>query len=145
MRPAEAGVVLINVLVVLALSSAVLVAMIRVGDLGIARSQGYAEAAQGRALIAAGEASAVTALRRDMVAAPQTDHRAEAWARVNQAETRIDAGRFALSITDAQARLNLTALPASGAIGPQIIERSLLHRRLGPGGVPEVVVISRSP
>ncbi|MES2665534.1 MAG: type II secretion system protein GspK [Pseudomonadota bacterium] len=123
MRRPDDGVVLVNVLVVLALSSAVLLAMIRVGDIGISRSQTFADAAQGRALIAGGEASAITALRRDMGDAPQTDHPGEPWASANQAEVRIDAGTFALTISDAQARFNLNSIAASGAIGPQILVR----------------------
>ncbi len=43
--------------------------------------------------------------------------------RANQAETRIDAGTFALTITDAQARFNLNSLPNSGEVGPQILTR----------------------
>ncbi len=139
MRGQDDGVVLVNVLVVLALSSAVLLAMIRVSDIGITRSQTFADAAQGRALIAGGEASAVTALRRDMVDAPQTDHDGEAWATANQAETRIDAGTFALAITDAQARFNLNALPKSGEVGPQILTRIVEGLDLPDAVVPRIL------
>jgi len=132
MRDREAGVVLINVLVILALTAAVVHAMVSLSELSIIRSQRFSAAGQAQALISAGEASAITALRRDMVDAGQADHLAEPWAQVGQTPVPIDGGRFALRIEDAQARFNLNSLPGSGALGLQILQRLVASLDLTP-------------
>ncbi len=129
-RDPQKGVVLINVLVVLALTATVLVAMTRLSDLGIARSQLFSEATQGTALLEAGEATAIVALRRDMRDAPQADHLKEAWNAVAQEETDIEGGSFALAVDDEQGRLNLNAL--AGAAGLQILDRLVRALKLPP-------------
>ncbi|MGQ0567680.1 MAG: general secretion pathway protein GspK [Gemmobacter sp.] len=122
-RQTDSGVVLINVLVVLALASAVLVGMIRVSDLAIARSQTFLDAARAEALIAGGEASAVAVLLRDMAEAPGADHAGEPWAAIVQDEIAVEGGTFALTLADAQARFDLNSLRGMGGIGPQVLAR----------------------
>ena len=122
-RDKQSGVVLINVLVILALTASVVFAMVSLSDLAIQRSQRYSSAGQALALIAAGEASAIVALRRDMAETPQTDNATEAWAQTGQQKVEIDGGSFALQIEDAQSRFNLNSLPQSGALGLQILQR----------------------
>lgn len=139
MRDKETGVILINVLVILALTSAVLLVMIRSSDLGIARSQVFSDAAQGLALIQGGEASAIAALRRDMADAPGADHLREAWATVVQTETRIATGTFALDILDAQSRLNLNSLSGSGVVGQQILTRLVTRLKLPEDTAPLIL------
>ncbi len=131
-RASDQGVVLVNVLVILALMASVVFAMVTLSDISITRSQRFSEAGQALALIAAGEASAVVALRRDLAESPDSDHLAEPWAQIQQEEVRIDAGTFALTITDAQARLNLNSLPGSGVLGVQILRRALTALELPP-------------
>ena len=120
MRGREDGVILINVLVILALTSAIVFAMIRLSDVAILRSQRFSDAGQGLALIAAGEASAIAVLLRDD---PEMDHLGEAWAQVGQDEVAIEGGQFALVVEDAQARFNLNSVAVSGAFGLQVLER----------------------
>ena len=122
-REPEKGVVLINVLVILALTASVVYAMISLSDLAILRSQRFSAAGQALALISGGEASAIVALRRDMAEAPQTDNLREPWALVGQQEVPIEGGSFALQIADAQAKFNLNNLPQSGALGAQTLQR----------------------
>lgn len=124
-RRPDQGVVLINVLVILALMATVVFAMVSLSEISITRSQRFSEAGQALALVAAGEASAIVALRRDLAEAPDSDHLAEPWAQIQQEEVRIEAGTFALTITDAQAALNLNSLPGSGALGVQLLQRVL--------------------
>ncbi len=124
-RAPDSGVVLINVLVILALMASVVFAMVSLSDVSITRSQRYSEAGQALELIAAGEASAIVALRRDMVEAPETDNLAEGWAQIQQEEVAIAAGLFSLSIMDAQSKLNLNSLPGTGAGGAQLLRRTL--------------------
>ena len=123
MRDREAGVVLINVLMILALTASVVYAMVSLSELSITRSQRFSAAGQAQALISAGEASAIVALRRDMIDAGQSDHAGEPWAQVGQTPVAIEGGRFALRITDAQAQFNLNSLPGSGALGLQTLQR----------------------
>ena len=125
-RTGDQGVVLINVLVILALTASVVYAMVSLSDISITRSQRFSTAGQALALIAAAEASAIVALRRDMTEAPATDHASEAWALTGQDDVAIAGGSFALKIEDAQRHFNLNALPASGALGAQMLQRIVL-------------------
>ncbi|WP_072297813.1 general secretion pathway protein GspK [Paracoccus sp. SM22M-07] len=122
-RGPQDGVVLINVLVMLALASSVLYATISLSDLSIARSQRFSEAGQAQALIAAGEASLIAALTRDMAEAPQTDNLSEPWAQIAQEPIAIAQGSFALAIQDAQSRINLNSNAIRGALGAQVLDR----------------------
>ena len=91
-RRRDGGVVLINVLVLLGLAASVVYLMLSLGDLSIARSQRFSEAGQALALIRGGEQSAITALRRDMLEGPGTDHAGESWARIGHDAFRSRAG-----------------------------------------------------
>jgi general secretion pathway protein K len=124
-RDPERGVILINVLVILALSSTVVVAMLRLSDAAITRSQRYGDAGQGLALIAGAEATAVAALRRDMTEAPEADHPREAWATIAQQEIAIEGGTFSLAIGDAQGKFNLTNLAGGSPESLQVLDRIL--------------------
>lgn len=144
-RESDQGVILINVLVILALTASVVYAMVSLSDLSITRSQRFSAAGQALALISAGEASAIVALRRDMIDAPKTDHTAEAWALTGQNEVAIAGGSFALTIDDAQRYLNLNSLPASGALGAQLLQRIVLALDLGPDVGPRIAARLAQP
>lgn len=122
-RHADDGSVLVNVLVVLALASSVVVATLGLSDAAIRRSKTYAEAGAARAILDGAEASAIAALRRDLREAPGEDHLRETWAQIGQDEIEIEGGRFRLRITDAQARFNLNSLPQGGALAAQTLAR----------------------
>ncbi len=129
-RDPEGGVILINVLVILALSSTVLFAMLRLSDTAITRSQHYGDAGQGLALIAGGEATAIAALRRDMQDAPETDHPGEAWMNVTQEKVDIEGGSFSLAIMDAQGLFNLNTLASGDPEGLQTLQRIITELEL---------------
>ena len=131
-RRRDEGVVLVNVLVLLGLASTVVYLMLSLGDLSIARSQRFGEAGQALALVRAGEQSAIAALRRDMIEAPETDHAAEPWAAVAQAGIEISGGAFELEIADAQGLLNLNALAALGLQGQQALHAVVAALELPP-------------
>lgn len=131
-RPRDSGVVLVNVLIVLALAASLLVAMLTRSDQGIARSQIYSEASQALMLALSGEASAITALRRDLRQDPLSDHGAEGWAKTGQTETAIAEGSFALNIADAQAKLNLRGVPQGGLLAQQRVQRLMAALDLPP-------------
>lgn len=116
-RKAESGVVLFNVLVIVAFMSLVVMAMVTMGDLAIARSQRFSEAGQATLYVTAGEETALAALGRDMTDAPDTDNLKEPWAGIAQQRVEIEGGFFALDIMDAQRLYNLTNLRPSDALG----------------------------
>ena len=118
-RRDDRGVTLLFVLVILALCSAVVVAMVTVSESSVRRTRMHDEAVAAGALVAAGEATAVIALRRDLITSPDLDHANEAWARTNQAEVAIAGGQFSLTLTDAQGLYNLTNLGTEGVLAQQ--------------------------
>lgn len=111
---ARQGMVLLNVLIVVAISAAAVTVMIVAQDMQVRRTVRLHDAAQAQAYARAGELSAVVALRRDLMAAPAVDVMTEPWGQVGQVATTIPNGAFSLSIGDEQARFNVNAL-ADGA------------------------------
>ncbi len=122
-RAEDAGVILVNVLVTLALASALLVLMLTSQDSLLDRARRVSAAAQAEALALGGETSVLVALRRDMDAAPEVDHYAEPWALAQQQEVTLDTGRFAVVVRDAQARLDVNALAGGGVLQQQLLAR----------------------
>lgn len=119
-------------MVILALSATVVFAMVSLSDISISRSQLYSEASQARELISAAEASATIALRRDLIDAPETDHYGEIWKEIQQDQVVIENGRFTLSITDAQSRLNLNAISGAAAASLQLLRKVLSAVEIPP-------------
>lgn len=140
-RGAEAGVVLLNVLVLLALSTAVVYAMLSLADISIARSQRFSEAGQALALVRGGEASAIVALRRDMIEAPEVDHIGEPWGATAQAGVEIAGGAFELEIADAQGLFNLNILTRPDLQTLETLEAIVGALELSPG-TPERIAAS---
>jgi len=116
----DAGVALINVLVLLAVTSGLVVLLLNQQERGqdaVARSAALAQAEQ----IALGaEASVLSALRADLDSAPEADHFAEPWASVIQEEVLLPDGRFSLAVRDLQAKFDINVL-AAGGVGPQTL------------------------
>lgn len=126
-RDPQSGVVLINVLVTIALTSTVVFAMLQLSDAGITRSQRYSDAGQALALIAGAEATAISALRRDTAEAAMVDHTAEDWIKIAQEDIAIAGGRFSLTIADAQDRFNLTNAASGAPEALDILQRILVQ------------------
>ena len=135
----ERGVILVNVLVALALGSALVVLMLTSQDDLIDRSRRAAALAQAQALAMGGETSVVIALRSDMQTAPETDHLAEPWALIQQAEVDVGAGRFSVSIHDAQSGIDLNGLGAGGIAQQQVLARLVADLDLPPLTVTQIV------
>ncbi len=111
------GMILLNVLLVLAVASVAVLVMVVAQDIQVQRGTRLRDAAQAGAYARAGELSAVTVLRRDALVAAGTDNLTEPWAAVGQETIAVPGGRFALSIEDEQSRFNINALQ-SGESGP---------------------------
>ena len=138
-RAKDSGVILVNVLVALALGSALVVLMLTSQDDLIDRSRRAAALAQAQALAMGGETSVVIALRSDMQTAPETDHLAEPWALIQQAEVDVGAGRFSVSIHDAQSGIDLNGLGAGGIAQQQVLARLVADLDLPPQTVTQIV------
>lgn len=113
--PDDAGMILVNVLAVIALASVAVLAMLALQQDAIGRSARFADAAQALAFVDGAEASVATALRRDGREAPQIDHLGEPWAQTAQVPVAIPGGALAVQIADANDRINVNAL--TGALG----------------------------
>lgn len=111
--------ILVNVLLFVAIASGILLLMISAEDIGLERSLKMREAARAQAIARGAEVSAVVALRRDAVVAPDTDNRSEPWAALAEKGAPIAGGSFDLTIADAQGRFNINAVmqPDPVAIG----------------------------
>jgi len=110
MKENESGMALISVLLIVALAASLLAIMMSGEDASIDRATRLTEAARARAIARGGEASAITALRRDLVAAPASDDAGEPWAHIGDRDTSITGGRFSLTIADASGKLDLNPL-----------------------------------
>ena len=138
-RDRDSGVVLINVLVILGLAATIVFVMLTLADVSIARSQRFSDAGHGLALIRGGEQSAIAALRRDMIAAPDTDNAAEPWNDVAQQTIEIPGGTFELRIADAQGLFNLNTLDGGGLQAEEILRALGEAADLPPRVLPRIV------
>ena len=102
--------ILLNVLILVAIAAAAVTVMIASEDNEVRRTTHFKDAAQARALSLAGELSAIVALRRDLLQAPLADDYTEPWAAIAQKPVAVPQGRFALAISDEQARFNINSL-----------------------------------
>lgn len=143
----EDGMILVNVLLFVAIAAGILLLMISAEDDGLERGLRMREAARAMAIARGGELSAVTALRRDSVVAPDNDNRAEPWAALAEQGAPVEGGTFDLAIKDAQDRFNVNALirpdpaalallgkiaAAAGVSPEQVEEAAAAVRRFGP-------------
>lgn len=126
------GMILVNVLFVVAVAAIVVMLMLTSQDVAIDRTLRLRQAAQAGALARAGEASTIVALRRDAIAAPQVDHPREAWAAVQDREVAIRGGRFSLMIRDDQARFNLNSIGTGNVVAEARLARILATLGLAP-------------
>lgn len=134
----DSGVILIQVLVVLAIGSAITVLMFTSQTPLLDRAGRSAAALQGEALTFGAEKSVVLALQRDMKTAPETDHYQEDWNAVAQSNVTLQTGTFSVAIVDVQSRFNLNILTEPGVVQSQIFLR--LTRSLDlPDSVASVV------
>lgn len=137
------GMILLNVLLVMAVASVAVLIMIAAQDLEVQRSTRLRDAAQANAYARAGELSAITALRRDGLTASATDNLTEPWAQLGQQDVSIPGGRFALAIEDEQARFNLNALK-TGDPGPiDLFQRIGAELDIDPASLIRIATVVR--
>jgi len=125
-RDKETGVVLVNVLVVLAVAGGLMLLLVNSQDAVLGRVSRSADASIVEQIALGAEASVIDALRRDLDDAPEIDHLNEAWALdVIQDEIKLPTGIFSLQIRDLQARFNINQMAAITA-GTQDFARRLM-------------------
>jgi general secretion pathway protein K len=132
-RPSsEQGMILVNVLMIVALAASVLALMLSSEDGALQRSTRLREAARANALAHGGELSAISALRRDAAVAPQSDTLSEPWANIADAGVAIEGGTFEFVVGDAQARYNINALARGDILSRDVFARIVAAAGLAP-------------
>lgn len=132
------GMILLNVLVIIAIAAATVAVMIASSDIELQRSIRLNDAAQAQAYAKAGELSAITALRRDALTAPDSDDEREPWAAIGQTSIAVPGGRFALAIADEQARFNINSLVAGDAVPASQFAQLAAGAGLSPGAEAQI-------
>ncbi|WP_431469927.1 general secretion pathway protein GspK [Sphingosinithalassobacter sp. LHW66-3] len=123
-EPDEAGMILVNVLMFVAIASAMVLLMINREALALDGAVRMREASRALAIARGGELSVLVALRRDAEEAPDSDHRGEAWANLGERGVAIEGGSFDLAVSDAQGRFNIN-LVRSGDAAPLILFQTI--------------------
>jgi general secretion pathway protein K len=142
-RPREAGMILVNVLVALALGAALVTLMMTSQEEAIDRARRAGAAAQAEALALGAETSVAVALRRDLEESPETDSYGEDWAQAAQAEVELATGRFAVTLRDAQAGLDLNGLSGGGLAQTQDLARLVAVLELPPETADRIAAAER--
>lgn len=116
-RATDSGVVLINVLVVLAIAGGLMFLLIATQEAALDRVARASDAAIAEQIALGAEASVVDALRRDLDEAPDLDHLQEAWARgVIQDEVILPTGKFSVQVVDLQAKFDVNQLAGASVV-----------------------------
>lgn len=108
-RRGDDGVVLINVLVVVALASSIALLMLTTSERTVGSLQRQSDLTRASALVRGAETSVVIALRRDLMLTPKQDHYGEDWFLTNATLTEIKEGTLSIKVSDAQSLYNINS------------------------------------
>lgn len=142
-RETEAGMILVNVLMFVAIAAGLVLLLINREELALDRALRTREAARALAVVRGGELSAIVALRRDMITAPNEDNLTEPWAKLSENGAPIQGGTFDLAIADAEGRFNLNALRAGDASAVVLFQTIAKDVGLSPEEVTKAVTYIR--
>lgn len=109
-REDETGMILVNVLMMVAIASGLVLLMINREELALDRATRLRQASRAMAIARGGELSAIVALRRDAQVAPDADYATEPWGKVAESGAQIAGGSFDLAIGDAEGKFNINLL-----------------------------------
>ena len=137
------GMILLNVLLVLAVASVAVLIMVSTQDIEVQRSTRLRDAAQANAYARAGELSAITTLRRDALVAAGTDNLSEEWAKLGQQDIAVPGGRFALAIEDAQSKFNLNAMNSGEAAPIALFQAIGAQQNVDPASLIRIATVVR--
>tara|TARA_R110001606_G_scaffold167381_1_gene311812 strand:+ start:15553 stop:16383 length:831 start_codon:yes stop_codon:yes gene_type:complete len=110
MKQSESGIVLVQVLVIVAFASAMTLTLMIVQDQAVAFEQKSGDRLQAQALLRGAESSVVSAFRRDGQLGSSVDHYGEAWYLASQVPIDLPQGAFSVSVRDEQSRFNINNL-----------------------------------
>ncbi|WP_372707482.1 general secretion pathway protein GspK [Brevundimonas sp.] len=122
-RGRREGMILLNVLIVVAICAAAVTVMIVAQDIEVQRSTRLHQASQAQVYGRAGELSAVVALRRDGLTSPEIDGLTEPWAQIGQRTIAIPGGEFALDVSDEQAFFNVNSVAGGDPVAASVLLR----------------------
>ena len=122
--PREEGMILINVLMMVAIAAGLVLLMINREGLALDRGLRTREASRALATVRGGELSAIVALRRDGDASPGQDYPGEPWGSLTASGAPIEGGTFDLAISDAEGRFNVNNV-RSGEAGALIMFQTI--------------------
>jgi len=105
--PGEQGMILVNVLMMVAIAAGLVLLMINREGLALDRGLRTREASRALAAVRGGELSAIVALRRDGDISPGQDYPSEPWGALSESGAPIEGGTFDLAISDAEGRFNI--------------------------------------
>ena len=121
----ESGIVLANVLVILAIAGSLVFVMQQAQLASLRENGSYAAATVTDSLLRGAETAFVSSLRRDAEMGSQTDHYSEPWAETAQSAVQLKLGHFAVSFVDVQSRFNLRSLNGTDRQNFQLFLRLL--------------------
>ncbi|MHA6722515.1 type II secretion system minor pseudopilin [Sphingomonas sp. RS2018] len=119
----DAGMILVNVLMFVAIAAGLVLLMIEREELALDRSLRVREAAVASAAVRGGEISAIVALRRDAEVAPEADNPAEPWGALAERGAPIAGGTFDLAISDAEGKFNVNMLRSGNSMATLLFDR----------------------
>lgn len=125
-REGEAGMILVNVLMFVAIASGLVLLLINREELALDRGLRMREASRALAVGRGGELSAIVALRRDAETAPNVDYPGEPWGALAESGAPIEGGTFDLAIGDAEGRFNINSL-RNGEAASTILFQTIAH------------------
>ncbi|MEI9928407.1 MAG: Type II secretory pathway component PulK-like protein [Sphingomonas sp.] len=123
-REDEAGMILVNVLMFVAIASGLVLLMINREELALDRGIRMREASRALAVVRGGELSALVALRRDGEVSPDQDYPGEPWGALAESGAPIAGGTFDLAIADAEGRFNINSV-RSGEAGSILLFQAI--------------------
>tara|TARA_R110001606_G_scaffold169449_1_gene314508 strand:+ start:12665 stop:13492 length:828 start_codon:yes stop_codon:yes gene_type:complete len=136
MKQTESGIVLVQVLVIVAFASAMALTLMTVQDQAITFTERSADRIQAQALLRGAEASVISAFRQDGEDGSDVDHYGETWYLASQSPITTSRGSLSVTIRDEQSLFNINNL-ADG----NLAARAMLGRIVASAGEDSGLVV----
>jgi general secretion pathway protein K len=133
MKQSESGIVLVQVLVIVAFASAMALTLMTVQDQAVAFERKSGDRLQAQALLRGAESSVVSAFRRDGQSGSSVDHYGEAWYLASQVPIDLPQGAFSVSVRDEQSKFNINNL-ANGNLAAKAMFARIVAAAKGDAG-----------
>jgi general secretion pathway protein K len=143
-RDGETGMILVNVLMMVAIAAGLVLLMINREEIALDRGLRVTQAAQAAAVMRGGELSALVALRRDAETAPNEDYAGEPWGAVSETGARIEHGSFDLVVSDAEGRFNVNNVRAGDAPSTILFQAIAREAGMADDQIEQAIVLVRT-